>query len=166
MTRADVFGYNRGKTLSIAYRLCPLSAKRLAMIEADTDLVSDLDEETVPDLLDLGPEGFELDAILLFTGRDKVVRDAVFAQTGRDLAEAGEGIRVHTPERVAEVHAALAKLPADTIARHYEAARRALGPKLTAGPAAIERFTQLFERLRAVYATANASGFGMLTFMV
>ena len=151
--------------MSIAYRLCPLSSKRLAMIEADTDLVSDLDEETVPDLLDLGPEGFELDAILLFTGRDKRVRDAVFAQTGRDLADEGEGIRVHTPERVAEVHAALAKLPADTVARHYEAARRAL-PRLAAGPAAIERFTQLFERLREVYAKANASGFGMLTFMV
>ena len=160
----------RGKTVSISYRLCPVSVKRLAMLEADVELVNDLDEETVPDLLDLGTEGFELDAILLFAGRDGAVRDgavrdAVFAQTGRDLASKGEGIRVHTHARVAEIDAALAKLPADTIARHYDAARRAL-PKLRGGSAAIERLTQRFELLRAVYAEANAKGNGMLTFMV
>jgi hypothetical protein len=152
--------------VGVSYRLCPLSAKRLALIESDTGLVNDLDEETVPELLDLGTAGFELDAILLFVGRGKAVRDAVFAQTGRDLGEAGEGIRVHTAERVAEVHAALAALPDDTVARHYEAARGALGPRLPAGPAAVRRFTDLFERLRAVYASASARGSGMLTFMV
>ncbi|HSO33449.1 MAG TPA: DUF1877 family protein [Labilithrix sp.] len=151
--------------MSITYRLCPLSAKRLAMIEADTDLVNDLEEGSVPDLLDLGAEGFYLDAILLFAGRDNAVRDAVFAQTGRDLAGAGEGIRVHTAERAAEVHAALEKLPADTIARHYEDARKAV-PRLPRGPEAVERYTGLFERLREVYAKASASKSGMLTFMV
>lgn len=151
--------------VSITYRLCPLSSKRLALIEADTDLVNDLEEGSVPDLLDLGEDGFYLDAILLFAGRDKAVRDAVFAQTGRDLAGQGEGIRVHTPERVAEVHAALAKLPADTVARHYEDARKAV-PRLPRGPAAVERFASLFERLREVYAKASASESGMLTFMV
>lgn len=152
--------------MSIAYRLCPLSSKRLALIETDTDLVNDLDEETVPELLDLGPAGFELDAILLFVGRGKLVRDAVFAQSGRELGEAGAGIRVHTAERVAEIHAALAALPDDTVARHFEAARGALGSRLPAGPDSVRRFTDLFERLRAVYAQASASGSGMLTFMV
>lgn len=135
------------------------------MLEEDVELVNDLDEETVPDLVDLGAEGFDLDAILVFAGRNAAVRDAVFAQTGRDLADKGAGIRVHTHARVAEIDAALAKLPPDTIARHYEAARRAL-PKLQGGSATIARLTKRFERLRAVYAEANAKGHGMLTFMV
>ena len=151
--------------MNIAYRLCPVSAKRLALIEEDTDLVNDLDEEAVPDLLDLGTEGFGLDAILLFAGPDKTVRDAVFAQTGRDLGAQGEGIRVHAPERAAAVHTALARLPADTVAQHYESARKAV-PQLPRGPEAVARYTLLFERLREVYAKANASGSGMLTFMV
>jgi hypothetical protein len=152
--------------VSISFRLCPLSAKRLAILEAEPELVNELDDGAVPDLVDLGSEGFELDAILLFAGPDKAVRDAVFAQTGRDLAGVGEGIRVHTPKRTAEVHAALAKLPADTVARHYDAARRALGNRLGGGSASIDRFTLLFECLRGVYAKASSKRSGMLTFMV
>ena len=152
--------------MSISFRLCPLSAKRLAMLEAEPELVNDLEEGAIPDLVDLGSEGFELDAILLFAGSDKAVRDAVFAQTGRDLAGEGEGVRVHTPARTAEIHAALAKLPDDTVSRHYDAARRAVGARLTGGSASIERYTLLFERLRAVYAKAKGKRSGMLTFMV
>lgn len=151
--------------VKLSYRLCPLSAKRLAMLEEDPDLVNDLAESEIPDLLDLGPEGFELDGILLFTGRDPAVRDAVFAQTGRDLGEVGEGVRVHTPERVAEIHAALSKLPPDVIARCFEPARRAM-PRLATGPAAIARFAALHERLCATYAKAAANAQGMLTFLV
>ena len=63
------------------------------------------------------------------------------------------------------MHAALARLPADTVALHYESARKAV-PQLPRGPDAIERYTVLFERLREVYAKASASKRGMLTFMV
>ncbi len=135
------------------------------MLEEDPGLVNDLDPAEIPDVVDLGPEGFELAGILLFTGRDSVVRDAVFAYTGRVLGVLGEGARIHAPERVALIAAGLEALPADIIAKHYEQARRAI-PKLERGPAAIARFAELHERLRAVYATAAAKGQSLLTFMV
>lgn len=151
--------------MGISYCLCPLSAKRLALLEEDPELVHELTEAAVPDMVDLGPKGFELDGILLFAGRNATIRDAVFAQTGRELGEPGDGMRVHTAARVAEIHEALEALPADVIARHYEDARKAI-PQLERGPAAIAQFTQLFEHLRKVYAKAAKSGHGMLTFMV
>ncbi len=151
--------------MGIHYCLCPLSAKRLALLEEDLELVHELTEDAVPDMLDLGPSGFALDGILLFAGRSAAVRDAVFAQTGRVLGEPADSMRVHTAARVLEVHEALSALPADVIERHYEDARRAI-PTLERGPASIARFTELFARLRAVYAAAAKSGHGMLTFLV
>ena len=73
--------------MGIHYCLCPLSAKRLALLEEDPELVNELTEDAVPDMLDLGPSGFALDGILLFAGRSSEIRDAVFAQTGRVLGE-------------------------------------------------------------------------------
>jgi hypothetical protein len=151
--------------VGISYCLCPLSAKRLALLEADPELVHELTEDAVPDMVDLGSHGFALDGILLFAGRKSAVRDAVFAHTGRELGEPGDSVRVHTGARVVEVHEALQALPADVIARHYEDARKAI-PQLERGLAAIARFDQLFEQLRSVYAKAAKSGHGMLTFLV
>ncbi len=151
--------------MGISYCLCPLSAKRLALIEEDPGLVEELTEDTVPGMLDLGPDGFALDGILLFAGRDPAVRDAVFAQSGRVLGEPADSIRVHTAARVAEISEALTRLPEDVIARHYEEARKAI-PRLESGPASVARFTQLFERLREAYANAAGSGHGMVTFLV
>jgi hypothetical protein len=152
--------------VGITYRLCPLSRKRLAILEADPELVNELVEGDVPGVLDLGSEGFELDGILLFAARDKAIRDAVFAQTGRAIGDPNDGIRVHTAKRVLQIHQALSALPSDVIARHHEQARRAIGHRLRPGAESIARFTQLFERLRDVYIKAAAEGHGMLTFMV
>ena len=149
----------------ISYCLCPLSAKRLALLEEDPELVNELTEDAVPDMVDLGANGFALDGILLFAGKDSAIRDAVFAHSGRQLGDAGHSMRVHTAARVVEVHEALEALPEGVIARHYESARKAI-PQLERGPAAIALFEQLFEQLRAVYADAAASGRGMLTFLV
>lgn len=152
--------------MGICYRLCPRSAKRLGLLEEDPGLVSDLAEGVVPDVLDLGEDGFELDWILLFAARDSAIRDAVFAQTGRDLSEPAEGVRVHTPERVRAIHEALRALPDDIVSRNFEAARGVLGKRLKPGAKSVEHFRSLFERLRALYAKAAADGHGMLTFMV
>jgi hypothetical protein len=164
--RVDAF-VRTGEAIAveISYCLCPLSAKRLALLEEHPKLVHELTEDAVPDMVDLGSNGFALDGILLFAERNSAIRDAVFAQTGRRLGEPGDSMRVHTAARVVEVHDALNALPADVIARHYEDARKAI-PQLERGPASIARFTQLFEQLRAVYAKTATSGHGMLTFLV
>ena len=146
----------------IRYRLCPLSPKRLALLEEDPQIALELDEERVPGLLDLGTDGFELAGILLFAGKD-AIRDAVFAQTGRNLGDDSDGIRVHTPKRVKEIAKALTALADDTIARHYEAARRAMAGKLD--PAAVGRYSDLFEQLRELYVAAATEDQGMLTYM-
>lgn len=122
----------------------------------------DLDAESVPGLLDLGTDGFELAGILLFAGKD-AVRDAVFAQTGRDLGNESDGIRVHTPKRVKEIAKALTDLPDDTIQKHYESARRAMAGKLD--PSAVGKYADLFEQLRELYVAAATEDQGMLTYM-
>jgi hypothetical protein len=151
--------------VGIRYCLCPLSPKRLALLEEDPGLVEDLNVDDVPGMIDLGPSGFGLDGILLFAGKNPVIRDAVFAHSGRELGEPGDTVRVHSPERVLEVHQALSALPPDVISRHYENARKAI-PQLERGPAAIAQFAGLFEQLCEVYATAAESGHSMLTFLV
>lgn len=151
--------------MGVSYCLCPLSAKRLALLEKDPELVYELTEDAVPDMVDLGPHGFALDGILLFTGRNSPVRDAVFAHTGRELGKPEDSVRVHSPERVVAVHEALSGLPSDVIARHYEDARKAI-PQLERGPSSMARFSRLFEQLLAVYATAAENDHGMLTFLL
>lgn len=157
------------RNVGISYCLCPLSSKRLALLEEDPELVNELTEDAVPDMLDLGADGFALDGILLFAGRSSsassAIRDAVFAHGGRQLGEPGHAARVHSPARVVEVHEALEALPEDAIARHYEEARKAIA-QLEGGLASVTRFTHLFEELRAVYAAAASNGHGMLTFLV
>lgn len=151
------------------------------MLEADPQLVSELTEEAVEDVLDLGSEGFDLDGILLFAGRTEsaalagqagragrksAIRNAVFAQSGRALGDESDGIRIHTARRVGEIHRALAALPHDVIEQHYEEARRAIGPRLRSGPEAMAWIEDLFVRLRALYAKAAERGQAMVTFMV
>jgi hypothetical protein len=151
------------RAVAIQYRLCPLSPKRLALLEEDPEMAFDLTSEEVPDLLDLGTEGFELAGILLFAGKD-AVRDAVFAQTGRDLGEVSDMIRVHSPERVTQIAEALVALPDDTVDRHYEAARRAMAGRLPLD--AKSHFGDLFEELRQLYVATSAAKQSMLTFMI
>lgn len=151
--------------VGISYCLCPLSAKRLALLEDDPELVNELTEDAVPDMLDLGSDGFALDGILVFAGRSSTIRDAVFAHSGRQLGDPGSTARIHSPARVVEVHAALEALPEDVVVRHYDDARRAIA-QLESGFASVTRLSQLFEELRAVYEGAAANGHGMLTFLV
>ncbi len=152
--------------MGISYCLCPLSAKRLALLEEDPALVDELTEDAVPDMLDLGSDGFALDGILVFAGRSSAIRDAVFAHGGRPLGDKGSSTaRIHTPARVVEVHGALESLPHDVVARNYENARRAIA-QLENGFASVTRLAQLFGELRAVYEAAATNGHGMLTFLV
>lgn len=151
--------------MGISYCLCPLSAKRLALLENDPELVNELTEDAVPDMLDLGPDGFALDGILVFAGRSSAIRDAVFAHGGRQLGEPGNTARVHSAERVVEIHEALEALPEDVIGRHYEHAKRAIA-QLENEFASLAHLTRLFEELRAAYQAASANGHGMLTFLV
>lgn len=151
--------------MGISYCLCPLSAKRLALLEEDPELVNELTEDAVPDMLDLGPDGFALDGILVFAGRSSAIRDAVFAHGGHQLGEPGNTARVHSAARVVEIHEALEALPEDVIARHYEEAKRAVA-QLESGFASLTHLTRLFEDLRAVYAKAAVDRQGMLTFLV
>lgn len=127
----------------------------------------ELPDQDVPGLLALGTDGFELAGILLFAGTTKaekdVVRDAVFAHTGQILGDEGDGIRVHAPARVKEIARTLAALPDDTVAKHYESARRALAGKLPID--GVEHFTELFEDLRIFYAAASDERQSVLTLM-
>jgi len=151
--------------VGISYCLCPLSAKRLALLEDHPELVNELTEDAVPDMLDLGADGFALDGILVFAGRSSAIRDAVFAHTGRQLGEPGNIARVHAPARVVEVHAALEALPEDVVAKHYEDARRAI-TQLESGFPSATQLSLMLEELRAIYERAAANGHGMLTFLV
>ncbi len=151
----------------LAWESAPLPALREASHCSRTiELVSELTEDAVPDMLDLGPDGFALDGILLFAGRSSPI-DAVFAQTGRALGEPETACASIPPSEVAEVGEALSALPDDVIARHYEDARKAI-PKLERGPA--QRWRALHGALRAatqkMYANAAEGGHGMVTFLV
>lgn len=92
--------------------LCSLSAKRLAMIEEDPEVVQDLldarHESEIPGLLDLGNTWHALD-VLLGEGKNAVLGDAVLLRTGNRLPGAAKA-RLLQPARVAEVAKALAAL--------------------------------------------------------
>jgi hypothetical protein len=104
--------------------LCSLSPKRLAMIEEDPEVLSELiearHEGEIPGLVDLGNTWHALD-ILLGDGKDDVLADALVARNGKKLkAEAAHGkARMIGAGRVAEIAKALSELPDTLVADKY-----------------------------------------------
>jgi hypothetical protein len=104
--------------------LCSLSPKRLAMIEEDPEVLTELIEARhdgeIPGLLDLGNTWHALD-IMLGDGKDDVLADALVARNGRKLkAEAAHGkARMIGASRVAEIAKALDALPDTLVADRY-----------------------------------------------
>ncbi|MDQ3369700.1 MAG: YfbM family protein [Myxococcota bacterium] len=94
--------------------LCSLSAKRLAMLEEDPEVLQDLldarHESEIPGLLDLGNTWHALD-VLLGEGKSAVLGDAVLLRSGTRMAGAAKA-RLIAAARVADVAKALAALPA------------------------------------------------------
>jgi hypothetical protein len=105
--------------------LCTLSDKRLAQLEADPDLLTELlaarRETEIPGLLDIGKTWEALDLLISDRGKEPVLKDAVLGRTGRKLrAAAGFGpARLLDPKRVAEVAVALARLPPGLVKEGY-----------------------------------------------
>lgn len=106
--------------------LCALSEKRIALLEEDPGLLSELlsmsqEGDEVPGLLDIGKTWDALDFILSDQGKDAVLGDALLGRTGRKLRAAGAygKARLLGPSRVAEVDKALSKLPAQVVRDRY-----------------------------------------------
>src|SRR5262245_39370722 len=101
--------------------LCTLSPKRLALIEEDPDVLTELiearAEQEIPGLLDLGNTWHALD-IMLGDGKDEVLADALVARNGKKMkAGAAHGkARMIGAARVAEIAKALTALP-DTLVK-------------------------------------------------
>ncbi|HEU0036078.1 MAG TPA: DUF1877 family protein [Kofleriaceae bacterium] len=104
--------------------LCSLSPKRLALIEEDPDVLTELiearHEQEIPGLVDLGQTWHALD-IMLGDGKDEVLADALVARSGKKLkAGAKHGnARMISAARVAEIAKALAALPANLVTERY-----------------------------------------------
>jgi hypothetical protein len=104
--------------------LCSLSPKRLALIEEDPDVLTELidarHETEIPGLLDLGQTWHALD-IMLGDGKDAVLADALVARNGKKLkAGAAHGkARMITAARVAEIAKLLTALPASFVTEKY-----------------------------------------------
>ena len=104
--------------------LCSLSPKRLAMIEEDPEVLSELIEarhdSEIPGLVDLGNTWHALD-IMLGDGKDDVLADALVARNGRKMkAEAAHGkARMIGASRVVEIAKALSELPETMVADRY-----------------------------------------------
>ncbi|MEO8704682.1 MAG: DUF1877 family protein [Kofleriaceae bacterium] len=104
--------------------LCSLSPKRLALIEEDPDVLTELlearTEQEIPGLLDLGNTWHALD-IMLGDGKDEVLTDTLVARNGKKLkagAAHGKARMIGAP-RVAEIAAALLALPATLVKDRY-----------------------------------------------
>src|SRR5215217_5832501 len=103
--------------------LCSLSAKRLAMLEEDPEVLAELisarHEQEIPGLFDLGKTWHALD-LVLSDGSDAVLADAVLARSGTKLkATGGIKARMVPPPRVAQIAKLLGGLGATLITEKY-----------------------------------------------
>jgi hypothetical protein len=104
--------------------LCSLSPKRLALIEEDPDVLTELiearAEQQIPGLLDLGNTWHALD-IMLGDGKDEVLADALVARNGKKMKAGGAHgkARMIGAVRVAEIAKALSVLPATMVKDRY-----------------------------------------------
>jgi hypothetical protein len=170
--------------------LCSMSPKRLAMIEEDPEVLSELIEarhdSEIPGLLDLGNTWHALD-ILLGDGKDDVLADALVARNGKKLkAEAAHGkARMIGASRVAEIAKALSALPETLVADRYGALygktvhggygqemvapddKQWLRDKVIKNQATeIEKLTEAFVSVVALYTDAAAKKHSMMSVIV
>jgi hypothetical protein len=103
--------------------LCSLSAKRLALLEEDPEVLDEViaarRDDTIPGLLDLGKTWHALD--LMVGEPATALVDAFVVRGGRSIvAGAAYGsARVLAPDRVVDIARALAALPAAMVADRY-----------------------------------------------
>lgn len=103
--------------------LCALSAKRLAMLEEDPEVLGELiaarHEDEIPGLFDLDKTWHALD-LLLGTGDDGLLADAVLARSGSKMRSPSNlKARLLAPPRVAQVAKALGVLGPTLIKDNY-----------------------------------------------
>lgn len=143
--------------------LIALSSKRLALLESEPETLEDVvearHEDKIPGLLDLATYWEPLDTIMSGRGRDEVLGDALLARTGKHLAvdSAFEHARVLSPQRVAEVAAKLAQLPASTL----EERATQLGKTKD-----LAQLLALFQQIVTLYAEAAKARQSMLALLV
>lgn len=143
--------------------LIALSSKRLALLESDPETLEDVvearHEDAIPGLLDLRTDWETLDMLMSGRGRDDVLGDALLARSGKDLTvdSVFEQARVLSPQRVAEVAAKLAALPAGTVRERAEQ----LGKTKH-----LDRLLGLFSQIVALYADAAKARQSMLAILV
>ncbi|MGN6109378.1 MAG: DUF1877 family protein [Kofleriaceae bacterium] len=103
--------------------LCSLSAKRLAMLQEDADVLAELitarHEVEIPGLIDLGATWHALDLVLLGDSGDAVLGDAVLARSGNKLKARGAQARVLAPARVVVVSKALGEVATSMVKDRY-----------------------------------------------
>jgi hypothetical protein len=103
--------------------LCSLSAKRVAMLEEDPEMLAELisarHEVEIPGLFDLGKTWHALDLLLAEAG-DAVLTDAVMARSGAKLRVVGKmQARLLPPARVTLIAKALGALTPALIKERY-----------------------------------------------
>jgi Domain of unknown function (DUF1877) len=170
--------------------LCSLSPKRLALIEEDPDVLTELlearAEQEIPGLLDLGNTWHALD-IMLGDGKDEVLADALVARNGKKMkAGAAHGkARMIGAARVAEIATALQALPATMVKDRYATLygktvhggygqeliapddKEWLRDKITKNQKAeIDELTEAFAAVVALYKSAAASKHSMMSVIV
>jgi hypothetical protein len=152
--------------------LIALSSKRLALLQAEPETLEDViearHEDKIPGLLDLETHWETLDAALSGRGRDAVLGDAVLARTGTplDVDTAFESARVLAPERVAEIAAKLAEVPAGTVRERVLQLAAVRAPGKGGSDKIAAALEALFAELVALYADAAKSQQSMLALLV
>jgi hypothetical protein len=143
--------------------LIALSSKRLALLESEPDTLEDVvearHEDAIPGLLDLKTYWETLDMIMSGRGRDEVLGDALLARSGKNLSvdNAFEQARVLSPQRVAEVAAKLAELPAAT----FKERAQTLGKTKD-----MDQLLALYKQIVALYSDAAKQKQSMLALLV
>ena len=143
--------------------LIALSSKRLALLESEPDTLEDVvearHEDAIPGLLDLKTYWEALDMVMSGRGRDEVLGDALLARSGKNLSvdNAFEQARVLSPQRVAEVAAKLAELPAATVKERAQQLGKAKD---------VEQLVALYGQIVALYTGAAKSKQSMLCLLV
>jgi len=143
--------------------LIALSSKRLALLESDPETLEDVvearHEDAIPGLLDLRTLWEPLDMIVSGRGRDEVLGDVLLARSGKNLSvdTAFEQARVLSPQRVAEVAAKLAELPAATVKERAQQLGKAKD---------LEQLLALYQEIVALYTGAAKAKQSMLAILV
>lgn len=143
--------------------LIALSSKRLALLESEPEILEDViearHEDAIPGLLDLKTDWETLDMVISGRGRDEVLGDVLLARSGKDLSvdNAFEQARVLAPQRVAEVAAKLADLPAATVRERAQQ----LGKTKN-----LDHLIALYSQIVTLYAEATKSRQSMLSILV